>query len=123
MRESVGQVPKEQVALSLRRLCGTRTASTSSLRLREVGRERPMSASARGAGSRLEHEDSTARAAPVAGECEVLVRIKIINNFDQNHQQLQQLQRRSAAQLEERRAEVETPFLLPMLFALQSARL
>ena len=35
-----------------------------------------MSASARGAGSRLEHEDSTARAALVAGECEVLVRIR-----------------------------------------------
>ena len=76
MRESVGQVPKEQAALSLRRLRDTRTASTSSLRLREVGRERPMSASARGAGSRLEHEDSTARAALVAGECEVLVRIR-----------------------------------------------
>jgi hypothetical protein len=35
-----------------------------------------MSAAARGAGSRMEHEDSTADVAPVAGECDLLYRIR-----------------------------------------------
>ena len=38
-----------------------------------------MSASAQGASSRQEHENPTAELAPVAGECDLLLRIRPVN--------------------------------------------